>query len=138
MVAADANDWDSVCTLAQLILQVRDYSAIIHFAYVTSVNAFQGRDGLARAADRARVLLSFIASCGHPRLFCTRTLYFNRACARIEYNVVMFVGLVRCSAAWNVSTAPWTKVSACWSKRHRRLNVLPLFHEYVNNAIGCV
>jgi TPR repeat protein len=47
VVAADANDWDSVCTLAQLIMQ--------------------GRDGLPRAADRARVLLSFLASCGYPR-----------------------------------------------------------------------
>ena len=74
MVAADANDWDSVCTLAQLILQVCDYAIIIHFVYFTIVNACQGRDGLARAADRARILLSFIASCGHPRLFCTHAL----------------------------------------------------------------
>jgi hypothetical protein len=44
-----------------------DKTVIITFPYFTSVNSYQGRDGLARAADRARVLLSFIASCGHPR-----------------------------------------------------------------------
>ena len=64
VVAADANDWDSVCTLAQLILQVWSCSSCVNFRNAV---VMQGRDGLPRAADRARVLLSFLASCGHPR-----------------------------------------------------------------------
>jgi hypothetical protein len=89
VVAADANDWDSVCALAQLILQVQLLQGLL-FARYTQPS--QGRDGLARAADRARVLLSFIASCGHPRCWpCTwhfhreklelMTFHLCRACA---------------------------------------------------------